>query len=112
MSHWGWGILMRHGRSTAVSSGSNCAAGVTPWPSSTWAISYRPSEGRPGSLQTMVAISVSLWTTRRRPAKHSRRLALRYLMVRSLIFGTLEATGEIVGYDNIQFTKAPNVLRG
>jgi len=44
------------------------------------------------SLQTMVAISVSLWTTRRRPAKHSRRLALRYLMVRSLIFGTLEAT--------------------
>jgi len=44
------------------------------------------------SLQTMVAISVSLWTTRRRPAKHSRRLMLRYLMVRSLIFGTLEAT--------------------
>ena len=41
-----------------------------------------------GSPQTMVAISVSLSTTRRRPAKHSRPLVSPYWMVRSLIFGT------------------------
>jgi hypothetical protein len=44
------------------------------------------------SPQTMVAISVSSSTTRRRPAKHSRPLVLLYLMVRSLIFGTPGAT--------------------
>ena len=34
-------------------------------------------------------------------------------MAPSLTFGTLGAIEvEIVGYDNIQFTKAPNVLRG
>jgi catechol 2,3-dioxygenase-like lactoylglutathione lyase family enzyme len=33
------------------------------------------------------------WTTRRRPARHLKQLVLRYLMVRSLIFGTLGATG-------------------
>jgi hypothetical protein len=34
-------------------------------------------------------------------------------MVRSLIFGTPWGNRvEILGYDNVQFTKAPNVLRG
>ena len=34
-------------------------------------------------------------------------------MAPSSIFGILGAIAvEIVGYDNIQFTKAPNVLRG
>lgn len=45
-----------------------------------------------GSPQTMVAISVSSSTTRRRPTKHSRPLVLLYLMVRSSIFGTPGAT--------------------
>ena len=53
-------------------------------------IALQKAAGRP---LTMVAISVSSWTTRRRPARHLRQLVLRYLMVRSLIFGTPGATG-------------------
>ena len=53
---------------------------------------------RRGGIRTQIraATSVSSSMTRRQPGAPS----------------TLPAYHEIVGYDNIQFTKAPNVLRG
>jgi hypothetical protein len=106
-------ISTRRWRTTAVSSGSNCAARAIPWPSSTWVISLLPCRKAADSPQTTVATSVSSSTTRKRPARHSMRLELPYLRGRSLIFGTPWGNRiETVGYDNIQFTKAPNVLRG
>jgi hypothetical protein len=41
------GLSMRRWRSKAVSSDLNCAAKVTPWPSSIWAISLSPFRRQP-----------------------------------------------------------------
>jgi hypothetical protein len=104
---------MRHWHFVGVSSGLNCAARVTPWPSSIWAISLSPFR-----------------RARRQPADDGRHFGL-VVDDKGAARKALEATGvtlldgpfldfrdpwgnrvEIVGYDNIQFTKAPNVLRG
>jgi catechol 2,3-dioxygenase-like lactoylglutathione lyase family enzyme len=70
---------------------------------STWAISLSPFRRAAGSPQTIVATSVSSSTTRISPQDTRGRWDFRDLWGNRV---------EIVGYDNIQFTKAPNVLRG
>jgi catechol 2,3-dioxygenase-like lactoylglutathione lyase family enzyme len=63
------------------------AAKVTPWPSSTWAISSLPFRRAAGKRQTMGVTSVSSSTIRRWPARPLRQLVLPHLTVHSLIFG-------------------------
>jgi hypothetical protein len=110
-SHWRWGISMRHWRSTAVSSDLNWAAKVTPWPSSIWANSlspFRRAAGSPHGRHFGLVVD----------DKEAARKALEAVGVTLLDGPFLDFRDpwgnrvEIVGYDNIQFTKAPNVLRG
>ena len=97
----------------AASLPSNCALRATPWPSSTWATSSSPCR-----------------RDRKQPADDGRHFGL-VVDDKEAARRALDAAGvaltngpfldfrdpwgnriEIVGYDNIQFTKAPNVLRG
>src|SRR5580693_298874 len=97
----------------AAFSSSNCAARVTLWLSSTWAISLLPFRRAARSPQTTVATSGSSSTTRRRPARPLKTAGVTLLDGPFLDFRDPWGNRvEIVGYDNIQFTKAPNVLRG
>jgi lactoylglutathione lyase len=97
----------------AVSSNSSFAARVTRWRSSTLAINSLPCRRDGIKVPMMVATSVSSSMTRRQPARalHAAGIALidgHFLDFRDPWGNRIE----IVGYDNIQFTKAPNVLRG
>jgi lactoylglutathione lyase len=62
-------------------------------------------------VQTLAAIAVSLSMTRKRRALHAAGVSPiggHFLDFRDPWGNRIE----IVGYDNIQFTKPPNVLRG
>jgi lactoylglutathione lyase len=111
--HLRWGISKRRWRSTAVFSGSNCAARVTPL-----------------AFIDLGDQFIALQKGRRQAADDGRHFGL-VVDDREAAREVLEAAGvtilegpfldfrdswgnrvEIVGYDNVQFTKAPNVLRG
>ena len=94
-------------------SNSPCAAVMTAWPASTWATSSSRCKPAASSPQTMGAI-LALWSIN----KDAVRQALADAGVKTEPGPFLDFYDpwgnriEIVGYDNIQFTKAANVLRG
>jgi hypothetical protein len=96
----------------AVSSNSSFAAKVTRWRSSILAINSSPCRRDGIKVPMMVVISVSS------SMKEAARRALQDAGVSPIDGRFLDFRDpwgnriEIVGYDNIQFTKAANVLRG
>lgn len=91
----------------AVSSGSIYAVRVTPWPSSTWAINFALQKGcrQPADDGRHFGLVVD--------DKKAARKALEaagVIPVEGPFLDFRDSWGnrvEIVGYDNIQFTKAP-----
>ncbi len=97
----------------AGSSNSSCAAKVTGWPSSISATSSLLSKRGASNLPTRVVISSPV-VDDKEAARHALREAgLAQLEGPFLDFHDPWGNRvEIVDYENIQFTKAPNVLRG
>ena len=96
-----------------VCSNLSCAAKTTRWPSSILATGSLPCRRDANSPPTTVVILVWLWTIRRpfvdllnQPASHKSKGP--FLDFRDPWGNRIE----IVDYASIQFTKAPNVLRG
>ena len=86
---------------------------MTGWHSSILVISSSPFRRAVNNLPTMVVISVSLLTIRKLPDARCTRPASHSSM--DLLLDFRDPWGnriEIVDYENIQFTKAPDVLRG
>ena len=108
-----WATSRKRWRSMAGCSSSSCAARARPWRSSTWATSSSPcrkAARRPPDDGRHFGLVVDDKEAVRRPLKAAGVKALpgRFLDFRDPWGNRIE----IVGYDNIQFTKAPNVLRG
>jgi hypothetical protein len=93
--------------------GSNSAVKVPPWPLSTSATNSSPYRKGAGNLRMMVVIFGLVVDD-----KDAARTALKDAGVTTLDGSFLDFRDpwgnriEIVAYDNIQFTKAQNVLRG
>jgi hypothetical protein len=98
----------------AVFSNSSFAARVTRWRSSIWAINSSLCRRDGNRVQTLAAISVSSSMIKKQLGVRSTQPA-GVSPIDGNFLDFRDPWGnriEIVGYDNIQFTKAPNVLRG
>jgi hypothetical protein len=106
---WRWKsvISTRRWRSTAPFWSSSCEAGATPWPSSIWAINSWPCQRVDDRHFGLVVEDKAA------VAGILEEMGVEIISERFLDF--LDPWGnriEIVGYENIQFTKVAHVLRG